>query len=332
MPVNVISEKDRESFTRHLQKSYRILALCGAGLSASSGLPTFRGAGGLWRNHDAVSLATPEAFDEDPALVWRFYSFRRHMALNAKPNPAHYALAELARRRSEFITLTQNVDGLSPRANHPRSQLHLLHGSLFDVKCTTFDCNYLEKDNFTDPIVPALVIPKESSDPLPSATDKTGADASTSMAAAMKGSQADKNEKEADISNAAVPVPEIAVDDLPKCPECKTGMLRPGVVWFGEALPGDTMNAVDKFVHAEGAKIDLMLVIGTSAKVYPAAGYTHTARAQGARVAVFNMDEEDGRKGLTTRDWFFHGDAGVILPDLLKPIIGDISALNSSST
>ena len=111
MPVNVIPDKDRESFTQHLQKSYRILALCGAGLSASSGLPTFRGAGGLWRNHDAVSLATPEAFDEDPALVWRFYSYRRHMALNTKPNPAHYALAELARRRPEFVTLSQNVDG-----------------------------------------------------------------------------------------------------------------------------------------------------------------------------------------------------------------------------
>ncbi|KAL8963849.1 MAG: hypothetical protein Q9183_004904, partial [Haloplaca sp. 2 TL-2023] len=117
--------------------------------------------------------------------------------------------------------------GLSPRANHPRSQLHLLHGSLFDIKCTDFYCNHLEKDNFTDPIVPALAIPEESSDPLPSATDKTGADASTSMATALKGSQSAKKGKEADISDAAVPVPEIAVDDLPRCPDCKTGMLRP---------------------------------------------------------------------------------------------------------
>ena len=226
---------------------------------------------------------------------------------------------------------TNRLEGLSPRANHPWSQLHLLHGSLFDIKCTNFYCDYLEKDNFTDPIVPALAIPEESSDTLPSATDKNGADASASIATALKGSQAAKKGEEADISDAAVPVPEIAVDDLPRCPECKTGMLRPGVVWFGEALPGDTMDAVDRFVHAEGAKIDLMLVIGTSAKVYPAAGYTHTARAQGARVAVFNMDEEDGQKGLTTRDWFFHGDAGVLLPDLLKPITGDISALGSSS-
>ena len=107
-----ISAADLESFTALLQSSTRILALLGAGLSASSGLPTFRGAGGLWRNHDALTLATPEAFNADPALVWQFYSYRRHMALKAKPNAAHFALAELARRRDGFVTLSQNVDGM----------------------------------------------------------------------------------------------------------------------------------------------------------------------------------------------------------------------------
>jgi NAD-dependent deacetylase sirtuin 5 len=102
---------DIASFTTHLQSSKRILALVGAGLSASSGLPTFRGAGGLWRTHDATSLATPDAFDADPALVWQFYSYRRHMALKAQPNRAHFALAELARRNPAFMTLSQNVDG-----------------------------------------------------------------------------------------------------------------------------------------------------------------------------------------------------------------------------
>lgn len=102
-----------ESFASHLQSSSRILALLGAGLSASSGLPTFRGAGGLWRSHDATSLATPEAFDKDPGLVWQFYSYRRHMALQAHPNAAHFALAELARRKGGFVTLSQNVDGSS---------------------------------------------------------------------------------------------------------------------------------------------------------------------------------------------------------------------------
>jgi NAD-dependent deacetylase sirtuin 5 len=109
---SVVPQKDLESFQEHLNKSTRILALLGAGLSASSGLPTFRGAGGLWRTHDAVQLATPEAFQVDPGLVWQFYSYRRHMALKAKPNPAHYALAELARKKEAFLTLSQNVDGI----------------------------------------------------------------------------------------------------------------------------------------------------------------------------------------------------------------------------
>ena len=110
---SAVPQADLESFSAHLQSSSRILALLGAGLSASSGLPTFRGAGGLWRNHEATTLATPEAFEADPGLVWQFYSYRRHMALHAKPNKAHYALAELAKKKDGFVTLSQNVDGNS---------------------------------------------------------------------------------------------------------------------------------------------------------------------------------------------------------------------------
>ena len=106
-----IKPANLESFQNHLRYADRVLALCGAGLSASSGLPTFRGAGGLWRSYDAVSLATPEAFAENPGLVWQFYSYRRHMALQAQPNPAHYALAAMAKRKRGFLTLSQNVDG-----------------------------------------------------------------------------------------------------------------------------------------------------------------------------------------------------------------------------
>jgi NAD+-dependent protein deacetylase sirtuin 5 len=112
MTESHIPKADLESFSKHLQSSNRILALLGAGLSASSGLPTFRGAGGLWRNQEAVSLATPEAFEENPGLVWQFYSYRRHMALKAQPNRAHYALAELARKKPNFMTVSQNVDGI----------------------------------------------------------------------------------------------------------------------------------------------------------------------------------------------------------------------------
>lgn len=125
----VVPQADLDSFQQHLSKSTRILALLGAGLSASSGLPTFRGAGGLWRTHDATDLATPEAFSADPGLVWQFYSYRRHMALKAKPNPAHYALAELARKKEGFLTLSQNVDG----TNNPTQPPHLCPAMHADV-------------------------------------------------------------------------------------------------------------------------------------------------------------------------------------------------------
>ena len=116
--ATAIDPADLESFSSCLRYSHRILALCGAGLSAASGLPTFRGAGGLWRRHDATKLATPEAFEENPSLVWQFYNYRRHMALQVKPNAAHYALAKLAKQKKAFLTITQNVDGL-------QSLLHL---------------------------------------------------------------------------------------------------------------------------------------------------------------------------------------------------------------
>ena len=105
---------DVDAFHKVLLSSNRILALCGAGLSASSGLPTFRGSGGFWRNHDVRKIGTPGAFEEDPGHVWLFYNYRRHMALKASPNPAHFALAELARQKPNFLCLTQNVDGAYP--------------------------------------------------------------------------------------------------------------------------------------------------------------------------------------------------------------------------
>ena len=113
--ISPVPQADIQSFSSHLKSSTRILALLGAGLSASSGLPTFRGAGGIWRSHDAMSLATPEAFEDNPGLVWQFYSYRRHMALQAQPNQAHFALAQLPRRKRGFITISQNVDGILPR-------------------------------------------------------------------------------------------------------------------------------------------------------------------------------------------------------------------------
>lgn len=308
---NKMPSTDVASFVKHLQSSKRICALLGAGLSASSGLPTFRGAGGLWRTFDATELATPEAFESDPALSWQFYSYRRHMALNAKPNRAHLALAELARRNPQFITLSQNVDGLSPRAGHPPEQLKLLHGNLFDVKCwDEYACGYHRQNDFNDPIVPALALPE----------DRTLAP-DAQLKAAVK--QKHALLKGADISDISIPIPKIPHEHLPQCPQCNSNLLRPGVVWFGESLPEHVVQSVSSWFN-QPDKVDLMLVIGTSSKVYPAAGYAQVARQKGARVAVINMDPADATS-LTNQDWFFQGDAAVIVPDLLKGIIGETS-------
>ena len=130
--------------------------------------------------------------------------------------------------------------------------------------------------------------------------------------------------KELDISDDRVEIPELDTEDLPHCPKCGKGLLRPGVVWFGEMLPEKVISEIDKFIE-ESRKIDLILVIGTSAKVYPAASYIDQARAKDARVAVINMDRADtGRGGLQDEDWFFEGDAGVLVPELLKSEIEDI--------
>ncbi|KAJ6470214.1 putative SIR2 family histone deacetylase [Mycena vitilis] len=283
-----ISPEDYASFTGHLKSSTRILALFGAGLSAASGIPTFRGAGGFWREYDCMTLATPSAFAKDPALVWQFYSYRRHCALRAKPNNAHIALAELAKKKPRFLAISQNIDGLCQRAGHPPENIETVHGSLFSNRCT--ECPYIEHDNFKDPLVPAFALPDS-----------------------------------VDAADARFPLKTIAAADLPRCPAC-SALLRPDVVWFGESLPAAALERVDTWMD-DGA-IELLLVVGTSALVYPAAGYVHAARLRGARIAVFNMENpKSGEEGSTARlgegDWFFKGDAAVLIPALLELGRGD---------
>lgn len=203
--------------------------------------------------------------------------------------------------------------GLSQRANHPPDQLFLLHGSLFNVKCTSFYCDYHEANNTQDPIVPALAIPEDEDDNIqPSSTEQASESSDTTTSpnrtAILRATR------------------EISIRDLPHCPRCKDGLLRPGVVWFGEMLPDKTISAVDEWIR-QSKTIDLMLVIGTSARVYPAAGYVARARAKGARVAVVNIDPDDaaaGLDGLRKEDWFFCGDAGVVLPKIFEGVIGDV--------
>lgn len=142
----------------------------------------------------------------------------------------------------------------------------------------------------------------------------------------MQGTASRQREsRELDISDDRIEIPQLDPKDLPHCPQCKEGLLRPGVVWFGEMLPERVLREISDFID-ESSKIDLILVIGTSAKVYPAAGYIDKAREKGARVAVVNMDKSDtGGGALRQGDWFFEGDAAVIVPEILKSEIGDIS-------
>jgi NAD-dependent deacetylase len=116
-----------------LATATKVAALTGAGISAESGLPTFRGPGGLWRNYRPEQLATPEAFARDPQMVWEWYDWRRSVHARAEPNAGHRALAALERAKSKFLLITQNVDSLHERAGS-RAVVHL-HGSLWRVRC-----------------------------------------------------------------------------------------------------------------------------------------------------------------------------------------------------
>lgn len=180
----------------------RVVVFTGAGVSAESGIPTFRGAGGLWRNFRAEDLATPEAFARDPQMVWEWYEWRRGLVREAQPNAAHLAIARLEEATGGVTVVTQNVDGLHARAGS--RNLIELHGNLFRVRCT--------REGTT----------REAIEPF---------------------------------------------RDMP--PRCSCGaMLRPDVVWFGEMLPPGAMERSAERIR----EADLLLVIGTSGIVYPAAG------------------------------------------------------------
>lgn len=294
-------------FQDHLMNSKRIVALVGAGLSVSSGLPTFRGSQGLWKNFNMIDLATPDAFYIDPGLVWQFYSWRRINALKAKPNKGHLALAKLSKLNNiEFMTITQNVDGLLIRAGHPKEKLHEIHGSLFDLRCTSFMCNYVDHDNFKNPLTKALAETEFE-------YDKSG----------RKRKIIDESEVNK-LSPQFAPVKQIPEEELPQCPVCEDGsLLRPGVVWFGESLPLQMIDKIDNFIELD--KIDLILVIGTSGTVYPANSYVDRIKLKGGKVAIFNTDiESEILNGEEKDTWGFQGDAAELLPIALKPLIGDI--------
>src|ERR1700733_4108674 len=228
-----------------LKQARSIAVLTGAGVSAESGVPTFRGNNGLWKQHRAEDLATPGAFARDPKLVWEWYDWRRSLIAEAKPNPGHYALASAESSARKFTLVTQNVDGLHELAGS-RNVLRL-HGSIWMLRC--MECEREREDRRT-------------------------------------------------------PLPEIP----PRC-ECG-GMLRPGVVWFGEALPQRVWQEAEKAAR----EADLFLLIGTSAVVYPAAGPAPIAKPVRPREVRVNIAET----GLSDSiDEFLEGPSGELLPHLI---------------
>ncbi len=228
-----------------LRAARRVVVLTGAGVSAESGVPTFREAQtGLWARFDPADLATPEAFQRDPDLVWRWYLWRRGLVKQASPNRGHDALVRLERLAPDLTLVTQNVDGLHQRAGS--SHVVELHGSLVRTRCAA--CG-------------------------------RQADGAVSLEAGV-----------------------------PRCP-CG-GMLRPDVIWFGEALPWNELECA--LAAARGC--DLFVSAGTSALVYPAASLPHEALAAGATVVEVNPKATP----LTPRaDYSLRGPSGEILPALV---------------
>jgi NAD-dependent deacetylase len=134
---------DLEQARQRLAAAQSVAVLTGAGISAESGIPTFRGAGGLWKNYRAEDLATPEAFARDPRLVWEWYNWRREVIAKAKPNAAHQALVNLQIAKPNFTLITQNVDGLHDLAGSGR--MLKLHGDIWRLRCTTCGSNWPDR-------------------------------------------------------------------------------------------------------------------------------------------------------------------------------------------
>ena len=232
-----------------LRKARHVCVLTGAGISAESGIPTFRDAlTGLWSKFSPQELAPPEAFARDPETVWSWYEWRRELVRQAQPNAGHLALAELARRVPGLTLVTQNVDGLHQRAG---SQGVLeYHGNILRDRCTV-----------------EQIVAERSED------TRTG---------------------------------------LPRCAACG-GLLRPDVVWFGEAIPAGPMT----LAAAAAEDCDVFLSVGTSSLVYPAAGLAEVALRRRATVVEINPNETDlsPHSHLVLR-----GPSGQILPALLQAL------------
>jgi NAD-dependent deacetylase len=246
--VTALTSLDAATLQR-LRDAQRVVALTGAGISAESGVPTFRDAQtGLWAKYSAEQLATPEAFLDNPRFVWDWYVWRRQLTAKARPNPGHTALVALQDRFPTFTLITQNVDGLHARAGS-RDVLEL-HGNIARTLC--FEEGSVVTDYADDGRTP------------------------------------------------------------PRCPRCG-GLLRPGVVWFGESLPSAVLSQAEQ----ASAACDVLLSIGTSSLVHPAAGLPLVAKRRGALLIELNPSPTP----LTPHaDVVLSGPAGQLLPQLLQQL------------
>ena len=222
-----------DRLVRLLTPGARITVMTGAGVSAASGVPTFRGSTGLWKNYRAEDLATPEAFARDPRTVWEWYDWRRQLIARCVPNAAHEVLAAWSRRFPSFTLITQNVDGLHERAG--TQPVLRMHGSIWEVGC--WNACPASAHRWRDDTVPFPAMP-------------------------------------------------------PACHHCG-GPLRPGVVWFGEALDADVVDAC-----LEATRCDVFFTIGTSAVVYPAASLVDHARRHGAVTVEINPESTPASAGV----------------------------------
>lgn len=239
-----------EDVKARLAQAGTVTVLTGSGVSADSGIPTFRGADGLWRTFRAEDLATPEAFSQNPRLVWEWYNWRRELIATKHPNPAHHALAEFERRlvsrQRGFRLITQNVDGLHRTAGSQR--VTEIHGNIWRVRCT--GCGRIAENH------------------------------------------------------------DVPIRILPTCGECHA-LLRPHIVWFGEALA----EADVQECYAALECSEVLLIIGTSGIVYPAASFAPVAKATGAYVVEINL-ETTPYAGIV--DHSFQGRAQDLVPALLE--------------
>lgn len=235
-----------ESLSDAIARAQRVAVLTGAGISAESGVPTFRDAQtGLWAQFDPVKLATPEAFRRDPKLVWDWYAWRRQLVAKAHPNAGHRGLVVIEDRISDFVLITQNVDGLHRRAGS-RSVVEL-HGNIGRVKCSR--------------------------------------------------------------ENTIVEHWSEVADEVPRC-GCCGALLRPDVVWFEEALPADALQAAED----AASRCQILLVVGTSAEVYPAAALPDNAKSAGATIVEINPNPTPLSH---VADYVLRGPAGIMLPALV---------------